>query len=129
MTDNEIIKAFKCITYGEIDKCLRCPYDVYKECETFVYEDALNLIKRQQAEIDRLTTENERVKTKIYKMAIDKALAEKARVEAIKEFADRIIGYIDVGRLRPPTEICFSELDVQHIVERIAKEMVGADNG
>lgn len=59
MTDNEIIKAFKCITYGEIDKCLRCPYDVYKECETFVYEDALELIKRQRAEIERLKVEKD----------------------------------------------------------------------
>lgn len=98
MTDNEIIKAFKCITYGEIDKCLRCPYDVYKECETFVYEDALDLIKRQQAEIDRLKTENGRVKTNIYKMAIDKALAEKARTEAIKEFADKLKQNLSFGK-------------------------------
>ena len=43
-----------------------------------------------KAEIERLKTENERVKTKTYKMAIDKALAEKARAEAIKEFAEEV---------------------------------------
>lgn len=49
----------------------------------------------------------------------------RARNEAIKEFAERVERYIDVGHLRPPTEICFSELDVVHIIKRIALEMKG----
>ena len=69
-----------------------------------LWQQIANIIETQQAEI------------------------EKARAEAIKEFADRILNYIDVGHLRPPTEICFSDLDVRQIVEKIAKEMVGAEN-
>lgn len=80
MTDEQIIKAFKCITYGEIDKCLRCPYDVYKECETFVYEDALELIKRQRAEIERL---------KVEKDNLIKTYAE-CQVEFLKEYVEKL---------------------------------------
>jgi hypothetical protein len=32
--------------------------------------------------------------------------------------ADALLAYIDVGHLRPPTEICFSELDVKNIVDK-----------
>lgn len=70
------------------------------------------VIEKQKAEIDRLTKYNTDVAYKHYN-------------DGIKDFAERIISYIDVGHLRPATEICFSELDVQRIVERIAKEMVG----
>lgn len=51
MTDNEIIKALECCSNGE--PCANCPYQ--KQCdETDLAEIALDLINRQQAEIERL---------------------------------------------------------------------------
>lgn len=32
--------------------------------------------------------------------------------------ADALIEFIDVGHFRPPTEICFSELDVKNLVDK-----------
>ena len=32
--------------------------------------------------------------------------------------ADRLKSYIDCGHLRPPTEVCFSELDVCNMVDK-----------
>ena len=32
--------------------------------------------------------------------------------------ADKLLDYIDVGHLRSPTEICFSDLDVKNIVDK-----------
>lgn len=32
--------------------------------------------------------------------------------------ADALIEFIDVGHLRPPAEICFSELDVKNLVDK-----------
>lgn len=66
-----------------------------------------------QAEIDRLKDKYEC----IYQ---PKAMI---KAEAIKEFAERVKSYIDVGHLRPPTEVCFSELDVVRMIERIAQEL------
>ena len=110
MTDEQIIKAFKCITYGEIDKCLRCPYDVYKECETFVYEDALELIKRQQAEIDRLETNCLSMAQTMPNMA------KAERAKAIKEFAEKL--------KEKAKEDPFWYIHVDDI-DNLVKEMVG----
>lgn len=53
MTDNEIIKALECCNYNNY-KCDNCPY-IYKACT--VYKDAIDLINRQKAEIERLKSE------------------------------------------------------------------------
>lgn len=104
MTDKQIIKSLIIHDKG-ITTCVGCQYTGYADCSDKLLTASLDLIKRQQAEI------------------------EKARAEAIKEFVDRMLSYIDVGHLRPPTEICFSDLDVRQIVEKIANEMVGTENG
>lgn len=31
--------------------------------------------------------------------------------------ADKLIEFLDVGHLRPPTELCFSELSVKNIID------------
>lgn len=66
MTDNEIIKALECCsTDGRT--CEECPYNEQTTDENFCDEklqaDALDLINRQKAEIERL---NEKIKS-IYK--------------------------------------------------------------
>lgn len=65
MTDKEIIKALTIHIKGKYS-CNGCPYISYNDCSNKILTDSLNLINRQQAEI------------------------EKARAEAIKEFADRL---------------------------------------
>lgn len=59
MTDNEIIKALECCT--EDEDCAHCP--LTKEipyCIDDTMVGALNLIKRQQAEIERLKNDKEK---------------------------------------------------------------------
>ena len=57
MNDNEIIKALECcVEIGEND-CQNCPYfnDVSCGCRNYEnLKDALDLINRQKAEIERL---------------------------------------------------------------------------
>ena len=56
MTDNEIIHALEYCAYHDMT-CRDCPYAgcfTPKFCERELHMDALNLIKRQQAEIERL---------------------------------------------------------------------------
>lgn len=132
MTDNEIVKVLECCRNGT---CRECPYVDEGYCGRRMISGSLDLIKRQQAEIEEkfetigqqgryikgLKEENEKIKTKIYKMAIDKALAEKARAEAIKEFADKLKA---IGT----KEGAYDYVSVFEI-DNLVKEMAGADNG
>ena len=82
MTDNEIIKAFECCVKGVCDRA-RCPkYDsdehtvVHQFCRRKIMLEALDLINRQKAEIERFAD-------------IGKMYSE-IKAEAIKEFAERV---------------------------------------
>ena len=44
--------------------------------------------------------------------------------DTVREMQERLKQYIDVGHYRSPTEICFSELDVANIIDKIAQEML-----
>lgn len=80
MSDNEIKKALECCTDF---KCENCPCEDNSEftCTEILMEDALDLINRQQAEIERLQ--------KLLDDKCDKCIA-RDRAEAIKEFADKL---------------------------------------
>lgn len=104
MTDNDVIKALECC--GKSDECdgancpyYNVPYSDKKTCEGMVMYDALDLINRQKAEIERLEEEHnknfekwkildERTKER-YKELYQEAKAI-VRAEAIKEFAERL---------------------------------------
>ena len=54
MTDNEIIKALECCRLQN-DDCDICPYIGEKFCTDKVSQDALELIKRQQATLTAIS--------------------------------------------------------------------------
>ena len=57
MTDKDIKKALECLC-GKGDSCAECIYHKryrFGECRKQVAKDAIDLINRQKAEIDRLT--------------------------------------------------------------------------
>ncbi len=92
MTDNEIIKALECCERFEIEDCKECPYYTLGHgCLTKCFGNALALIKRQKAEIERLESYNENL------LAANVGLScglldeiKTARAEAIKEFAEKL---------------------------------------
>ena len=88
MTDNEIIKALECCTKGTIsDVCIDCPLrttDICTEEENGVLKLALDLINRQQAEIERLNNNISAMATTLSNSA------KEARAEATKGFAERL---------------------------------------
>ena len=87
MTDNEIIKALECLCGDEIP-CKDCAYksDAFA-CRRMTAIDALDLINRQQAEIEGLKIENQSLRSAAVSYSIH---YNKARAEAIKEFAERL---------------------------------------
>lgn len=93
MTDTEIIKALECCTTNGA-KCSDCP--AFRkvdrsDCKKY-FRSAIDLINRQQAEIERLKADNKTLENVIKNNFPEKAgldidpLAE-IRAEAIKEFA------------------------------------------
>lgn len=115
MTDKEIIQALEC--------CRDC---CCKQCETEPdFQDALDLINRQQAEIERLKKKN-----KIVDLNRRMALLEKQplydkiktiKAEAIKEFAERLKQYLLLTKNGQMSVISFENIDY------LVKEMVGDD--
>ncbi len=103
MTEEEIIKALKCHKAVGTNTCDECPYQG-KMCSIILISDALDLINRQKAEIEKYehikTTINEfwdiLLKLKMAKRKEKPTLEELAEAieeiefEAIKEFAEKV---------------------------------------
>ena len=66
MTDNEIIKAMQCVMGNDVS-CSECEYQKalpFPSCRRMCAENALDLINRQRAEIERLKKEKQDIKDK-----------------------------------------------------------------
>ena len=93
MSDKELIEVVKlCCEYNP--QCAKCPLedrDTSDECMGELLKGCLELINRQQAEIERLKDLIKSVNEDIGKaiIAFDKDIAI-AKTEAIKEFAEKI---------------------------------------
>lgn len=124
MTDKEIIKALECCNHIEID-CELCPFYTTQECSKVMIDNALALINRQQAQIERLETLNERLGNDIdLKLKYIYELEEKlktAKAEAVKEFAERLKKEIDIR----PTHSREQNKYVFFLIDNLLKEMVG----
>lgn len=121
MTDKETIKALECCKKPVgAGACKDCPLDKGRPCTTTMIENALDLINRQQAEIERL--EKIRKADNNLITSLNKCY-ETAKAEAIKKF----IGCA--------TDLCYKEfendLEVAHtfasILTEAQKEMLGEE--
>ena len=99
MTDEQIIKALECCQITNCKDCVYCGCDEYRLCVENLLKDTLNLINRQQAEIEQLKTEKDN---------LIKTYAE-CQVEFLKEFTEK---------LKP---ILFHYYDSE--IDNLAKEM------
>ena len=89
MTDNEIIKVIeKCASIGE--SCEDCPFYEYTDCDKRLKECFHDMLNRQKAEIERLKKTVVDLNANITDLIFQE---EKAKSEAIKEFAERLKGY------------------------------------
>ena len=122
MTDNDIIKALECCKSSNtfID-CNECPYVeclTDKGCLGELLTHTLDLIKRQKAEIERLSDKCESVF-----LSHDEEIGQakkQARAEAITEFAERLKD----DRDKIFTTV-YSNYHFGKEIDQIAKEMKG----
>ena len=90
MTDNEIIKALECCNRN--GSCSKCPYDRASfehepDCASAMTADALDLINRQKAEIERLENSLAISKKETRRYA---AQYQTIRSDVAKEFAEEL---------------------------------------
>ena len=58
MTDDEIIKALECCDFTDIKACEECPLYHTFDCSFVIIDKTLDLVNRQNTEIERLKQEN-----------------------------------------------------------------------
>ena len=137
MTDNEIIKALECCKkpVGS-GACNYCPFDYQREkrltpsdksCTTLMFDSALDLINRLQAENERLQGG---LKTALDMVQEAKVLLasdiKTAKSEARKEFAARLKVRLDMSVYSYSTEEVLS--DIENIIDNLLEEMESESN-
>ena len=119
MTDKEIIQALECCGDDMLNWCTDCPYfDKENDfCKEDLHRDALDLINRQQKEIERLSVYNVEIVNRI-------------KTSAIKEFAEKLKDNIgDAIRYnyeQAPDGFELANYCIE-IIDNLVKEMVGAE--
>ena len=115
MTDNDIIKGLLCCTFAE--PCEDCPLEKDEMCVFTLKSNALDIINRQKAEIERLKEQFRYLDVECERL---EKVNETAKAEAIKEFAERLKEQIYIKKDR----LFYAEK-----IDNLVKEMVGDDNG
>jgi hypothetical protein len=112
----DVMRALElCKSFRDLHACDVCPYfraelGDDESCTNRMAQDALALLREKDAEIDRLTTELQAMRSAANSL---KMHYESARSEAITEFEERLIKYYDALK---------SGLVAYHIKE-VAKEL------
>jgi ubiquitin C-terminal hydrolase len=124
-TDDEVIRALECCANGECDEC---PYQDNSPCKEYLNNAALDLINRQRAEIEILKKDNEYIlmQHKFQRRPSGDCwndVIEKAKSEAVKEFAERLKQNLDISVCGYSSEeVTF---DVELTIDNLVKEMTG----
>ena len=110
MTDNEIIKALECCKKAKINQdcvVLKCPFSTEYGCNIGLENlrnEALDLINRQKAEIERLNIESETLATQLKGAYEQIHKLNMAKSEAMKEFAEELEYFVlneDIEVVKP----------------------------
>ena len=118
MTDNEIIKALRFCSDPDTCSC-DCSFyvegETVHECTTKLSVAALDLIQRQQEEIDRLKKENNILSQNsdtAFQDGLNEAqdlyaeqIKNEIKAEAVKEFADRIVERLEEEKKDSNTDV------------------------
>lgn len=127
-TDEEIKNILERCSKSDCENCTRdWSYAAQWDCMRHIERLALDLINRQQTEIERLQTYHDDMESAIYQFREDQAKVKffksEIRAEAIKEFTDALKARIRDDMFAYPAEEHCERIDC------LVKEMVGDKNG
>lgn len=128
MTDNEIIKAMQCVI-GNGVSCSECEYQKalpFPSCRRMCAKNALDLINRQAAEIERLRNRNKFLEIEYKNQGnLFWARVQTSNLEAIKEFAERLkrtsIG-LEIGDDKKFKMTVVSTVAIDNLVKEMTEE-------
>ena len=124
MTDEQIIKAYeRCFTLGfDESTCYECPfYTATAKCTEDLRDSVLDLINRQKAEIERLKKNIDGLN--IFTTNHMKVI----RLQAIKEFAERLKEIIYTHENRVDVEGIVLLTRIDNSIDNLVKEMTEVD--
>lgn len=128
MTDNEIIKAMQCVI-GNGVSCSECEYQKalpFPGCRRMCAENALDLINRQKAEIERMKNQNTLLLKKKCKdiNTARKIIKSEALIEFAKRLKEKVKMYnsegVDEGDL---IDDLLTVGETVEIIDKLVKEM------
>ena len=143
MTDNEIMKALECCTKTEfISDCAKCEMFAF-DCKDILIENALDLINRQKAEVERLedkifVLENDLEKAENLSDALGNDIdiklnyiydleekIETVESEAIKECLEKVKNYIKThcNPYGKPDFDYDTSIKILNFIDNLVKEM------
>ena len=117
LTDEQIIKALECCDIEQKD-CWQCSLQNKWDCHFILRKNTLDLINRQQAEIDKLE------RTISHLEDVCNGIPDVVRAEAIKEFAERLKEK-EYHPIRTPAGF---KVVPTNDIDNLVKEMVGDNN-
>ena len=121
MTDDDIIKAMQCVIGNSVN-CSECTYQKvlpFPSCTRMCAKDALDLINRQKAEIERLKRDiaiHKHVHEEsnaAYQILVKQA-KNQAIHEFVKKFKDRVVNKYE-----------YVQVDIFDELDNFTKEMTG----
>ena len=135
MTDNEIIKALECCS--QEDMCQSCPYGAACLDEKYVSvlsKDALDLIKRQKAKIERYQhsitlLEKDVADAQAELNEFKKCYVEQIASMAINRFAESLKMQVAIDLCEAINCSDYLQDDFPKIVDRLVKKMEGDSVG
>ena len=141
MTDDEIITALECCDFTDIKACEECPLYNTFDCSFVIIDKTLDLVNRQNAEIERLKQENKEYCEDNRIIAYQRNQRDKEiralhnqlnglnfmdkqiKSEAVKDFADRLKNSADKTRIKNmETEKVVFYMD-EFKLDKLVKEM------
>lgn len=121
MTDNDIIKALECCG-NPYSICAECPIKDDHGCNEQLAKYALDIINRQQAEIEQLKFEIAKLLPEgcpyATQVEVSNKLEAQIKSEAIKEFAERL-------KEQKKTSTLDSRIYTTEMINSLVKEMIG----
>lgn len=118
MTDNEIIKALECCT--RLKYCDTCPFN-HHNCKKML-DYTLDLIKRQQAEIEILEQSCQEMSKDVKRLWKDCDFFEDKAKNTAKVFAEKLKKSLTGWDSDPTDE------EIEYVIDKLLKEMEGANN-
>ena len=130
MKYTDVFKSMLCCLKGECEKCPckdeRNLYGGAVDCLDILLDNATRIFEEKDAEIERLNKEVDRLsQVVLYHDAFANDAIADARAEAITEFAERLGKWFS----HDPAFLGVEKRLVLDVVDQIAKEMKGEENG